>query len=214
MTKSVVEEVMALRVIREIGDDILLKKSKEVKEITPRVIELIEDMFDTMHEAGGIGIAAPQVGVLKRIAIIDSFSNTEPEDDATVGDGSSVASDTSSDKGAVGADDDETVHHGENPELNTEPLILINPVIISKDGSHIDHEGCLSVPGKKGSVTRPMKITVRAFDENMEEFELECEGLLARAICHEIDHLDGILYVDLVEGELQDITDDADDIES
>lgn len=154
---------MALRQIREIGDEILTKPCREVKEMTPRVKELIDDMFETLYNADGVGLAAPQVGVLKRIVVIDT---------------------------------------GENP------LILINPVLLESSGEQTANEGCLSVPGKCGMVTRPNYAKVRYLDENMEEQILEGEELLARAICHELDHLDGKLYVDLVEGELKDVSED------
>lgn len=153
---------MATRQIRIIGDDILTKKCKPVKEMTDRTRELIEDMFETMYEANGVGLAASQVGVLKQIVTID------------VDDGSQY--------------------------------VLINPEIIETEGSQTGPEGCLSVPGKSGTVTRPNRVRVRALNENMEEYELEGEGLLARAICHECAHLHGELYVDLVEGELMDVT--------
>lgn len=148
---------MALRNVRIQGDPVLEKKCKTVKEITPRVKELIEDMLDTMYEQNGVGLAAPQVGVLKRIVVID------------IGEG---------------------------------PYVLINPVIEETDGSQTGYEGCLSLPGKSGIVTRPNHVKVRAFDENMEEYVLEGTELLARAICHECDHLEGIMYTSLVEGEL------------
>ena len=151
---------MAIRQIRTMGDEILTKKCKTVKEMTPRTKELIEDMYDTMYQANGVGLAAPQVGILKRIVVID------------VEDGNRYA--------------------------------LINPEILETEGSQSGYEGCLSVPGKTGVVTRPMRVKVRALNEDMEPYELEGEGLLARAICHECAHLDGQLYVDLVEGELLD----------
>lgn len=154
---------MALRNIREIGDDILYKKAKEVKEITEKTRELIDDMLETMYEADGVGLAAPQVGVLKRIAVID-----------------------------VTAEQDS-------------PIVLVNPVIIHTEGEQRGSEGCLSVPGKAGIVTRPNVVRVRAFDESMQEFEIEGEELLARALIHEIEHLDGQLYLDKVEGELVDV---------
>ena len=160
---------MAIRTIREIGDPVLNKISKEVKEITPRVQDLIDDMFETMYEANGVGLAAVQVGVLKRIVVID----------------------------ATGED----------------PILLINPRIVEMSGEQEGNEACLSVPGKTGKVTRPAHIKVRAFDENMEVFELEADDLLARAICHECDHLHGGLYVDLVEGELKDVEDVAEEEE-
>lgn len=153
---------MATRQIRTIGDDILLKECKPVKGMNDRTRELIEDMFETMYEANGVGLAAPQVGILKQIVTID------------VDDGNQY--------------------------------VLINPEIIEEEGSQTGPEGCLSVPGKSGTVTRPNRVKVRALDENMEEFELEGEELLARAICHECAHLHGQLYVDLVEGELMDVT--------
>ena len=151
---------MALRKIREIGDEILLKECREVKEVTPRVRELIDDMFETLYEANGVGLAAPQVGVLKRIVIID---------------------------------------------CGDDPHVLINPRIIESSGEQTGSEGCLSVPGKAGLVTRPNYVKVVYYDENMEQQELEGTELLARAVCHELDHLDGKLYVDLVEGELKDV---------
>ena len=156
---------MALRNIREIGDDILYKKAKEVKEITEKTRDLIDDMLETMYEADGVGLAAPQVGVLKRIAVIDVTA-----------------------------------------EQNS-PIVLVNPEIIHTEGEQRGSEGCLSVPGKAGIVTRPNVVRVRAFDESMQEFEIEGEELLARALIHEIEHLDGQLYVDKVEGELVDVGD-------
>ena len=159
---------MAIREIREMGDEVLGKVCKEVKTITPRTLTLIEDMIDTMYEACGVGLAAPQVGVLKRIVVID------------VGEG---------------------------------PIILINPEILETSGEQTGSEGCLSVPGKAGTVTRPNYVKVKAMDENMEEVICEGEGLLARAFCHEIDHLDGHLYVEKVEGELHDVTYEEDDEE-
>ena len=161
---------MAIRNIREIGDEVLTKKCKEVKEMTPRTKELIEDMLETMHEANGVGLAAPQVGILKRIVVID----TTGED----------------------------------------PYILINPRIVETSGEQTGQEGCLSVPGKSGEVTRPNYVKAVALDMNMNEFELEGTELLARAICHELDHLDGHLYVEKVSGPLLDVNyDDEDDEE-
>ena len=157
---------MATRKIREIGDEVLTKPCKEVTKITLRTKVLINDMLDTMYEAMGVGLAAPQVGVLKRIVVID------------VGEG---------------------------------PIVLINPEIIETSGEQSGEEGCLSVPGKSGMVTRPDHVKVKALNEDMEEIELEGEGLLARAFCHEIDHLDGKMYVDLVEGELHDVNYEEED---
>ena len=129
--------------------------------MTPRMQTLVDDMFETMYETGGVGLAAPQVGVLRRIVVID---------------------------------------------VDEHPITLVNPVITETSGEQTGSEGCLSVPGKAGEVTRPMKVTVKAFDREMNEFTLEGEELLARAICHELDHLEGKLYVDLVEGDLYDVT--------
>lgn len=150
---------MAVREIRVQGDEVLTKVCKEVKALTPRNLVLIEDMLDTMYEAQGVGLAAPQVGILKRIVVID------------IGEG---------------------------------PIILINPEILETSGEQTGDEGCLSVPGLAGQVTRPNYVKVRALDENMEEAIYEGEGLLARAFCHEIEHLDGHLYVEKVEGELHE----------
>ena len=158
---------MAVRTIRVIGDEILYKECKPVKEMTQREEELLEDMFETMYENNGVGLAAPQVGILKQIVVID------------VDDGNQY--------------------------------VLINPEIIEEEGSQTGQEGCLSVPGKAGIVTRPQKVKVKALDENMEEFVLEGEDLLARAICHECAHLHGQLYVSLVEGELMDTTEEVEE---
>ena len=150
---------MALRQIRIMGDKVLEKTCREVTEMTPRLKELIQDMLETMYHAEGVGLAAPQVGVLRRIAVID------------VGEG---------------------------------PLIMINPQILETSGSQTGSEGCLSLPGQAGMVTRPNYVKVKALNENKEEFEVEGTEMLARAICHECDHLDGIMYVSKVEGKLYD----------
>lgn len=160
---------MAIRNIREMGDPVLNKVCKEVKEITDRTIELIDDMFDTMYEANGVGLAAPQVGILKRIVVIDVTGE--------------------------------------------EPYLLINPVILETSGEQTGNEGCLSVPGKTGVVTRPNYVKVKAYDENLKPFELEGTELLARAICHELEHLDGHLYVEKVEGDLLNVSDVYEDEE-
>lgn len=152
---------MAIRNIREIGEEVLGKKCKMVTEMTSRTKELIEDMLDTMYEANGVGLAAAQVGVLKRIFVVD----------------------------VTGED----------------PYIFVNPRILETSGEQTGHEGCLSVPGKTGIVTRPNYVKVEAYNEKMEYFVLEAEELLARAICHEYDHLDGHLYVEKVEGRLMDV---------
>ena len=158
---------MAIRSIREMGDPVLNKMCKEVKEVTPRISDLIEDMLDTMYEANGVGLAAPQVGILKRIVVID----------------------------CTGED----------------PIVMINPKILETSGEQTGHEGCLSVPGKSGVVTRPNYVKAMAYDENMEPFEIEGTELLARAICHELDHLDGHLYVEKVEGDLVQVSDEEDE---
>ena len=156
---------MAIREIRVKGDDVLTKVCKEVTKMTPRTEELIEDMIETMYEANGVGLAAPQVGVLKRIVVID------------VGDGL---------------------------------IVMINPVILETSGSQTGDEGCLSVPGKAGQVTRPNYVKVKFLNEDMEECIIEGEELLARAICHETEHLDGHLYTEKVEGLLHDVNYDED----
>ena len=155
---------MALRTIRTFGDPALEKVCRPVEKMTPRLKTLVEDMLETMYNANGVGLAAPQVGVLRRIVVIDT--------------------------------------NFEEPE----PIVLINPEIQETEGEQTGDEGCLSLPGKSGTVTRPMKVRVKAFDIDMQPFELEGEGLLARAICHECDHLDGIVYTSKVEGELRDMT--------
>ena len=154
---------MATRTIRQVGDELLTKSCKPVKYMTPRIQTLIEDMFDTMYESQAVGLAAPQVGVLKRITVIDVDENHE------------------------------------------NPLVFINPEIIAYEGEQSGEEACLSLPGKYGIVTRPKKVTVRALDFNMEEFEITGEDLLARALCHEIDHLNGELYMDLAVGGIHDV---------
>lgn len=151
---------MALREIREIGENCLSKNCKEVKEMTDRVRILIDDMIETMHDAEGVGLAAPQVGILRRIVVIDVSENGDS------------------------------------------PIVMINPEIIETRGEQRGQEGCLSVPGKVGIVTRPEYAKAKALDINMEPIIVEGEGLLARAICHELDHLDGVLYVEKVEGPL------------
>ena len=157
---------MALRTIRVEGDPVLTKKSRPVEEMTPKISELITDMLDTMYDAMGVGLAAPQVGILKRIVVID------------VGEG---------------------------------PIVLINPEILETSGEQTGDEGCLSIPGMAGQVTRPNYVKVKALDVNMEEVIYEGEELLARAFCHEIDHLDGKMYTELVEGELHKVTYDYDE---
>ncbi len=151
---------MATRQIRVMGDECLTKVCRPVTEITPRIEQLIEDMLETMYEANGVGLAAPQVGVLRRVVVID------------IGDG---------------------------------PIVMINPEIVEESGSQTGDEGCLSLPGKAGLVTRPNYVKARFTDVDGELYEVEGEELLARAICHELDHLDGHMYVEKVEGELHDM---------
>lgn len=146
------EIIMALLKVVKIGDEILRKKCREVTEITPKIKQLIDDMIDTLHKEQGAGLAAPQVGILKRICIVE----TEPE----------------------------------------KLYVLINPKIVAYYGEQEDAEGCLSIPGKWGLVRRPMGITVSALDENGNEVTHVVNGFTARAFCHEIDHLDGRLYID------------------
>ncbi|HHT87474.1 MAG TPA: peptide deformylase [Clostridiales bacterium] len=153
---------MAIRNIRTMGDSILTKVSKKVEKIDKRLLVLIDDMLDTLYDAEGVGLAAPQIGVLKRVVVIDV-----------------------------------------SEEANN-PIILINPEIIETDGCQTGDEGCLSVPGKVGTVERPNYVKVKAYDKDMKEFTLEGTELLARAICHEIDHLNGILYVEKVKDGLRD----------
>ena len=146
---------MAIRNIRKNGDSVLRKKCKVVDEINPRLLTLLADMVDTMYEADGVGLAAPQVGILKRIFVIDVYDDYGPR-------------------------------------------VFINPEILEKKGTQIDEEGCLSVPGESAEVERAKYVKVKAVNEKGEEFILEAEDLLARAIQHEYDHLEGILFVDHV----------------
>jgi len=157
---------MAIRNIRKYGDKVLTKVSKEIKEVDDKLLILIEDMIDTMYDAGGVGLAAPQVGVLKRVIVIDVS------------------------------------------EEGNEPIVLINPVILETAGEQTGEEGCLSIPGKVGTVTRPNYVKVKAFNEKMEEIIVEGTELKARALCHEIDHLNGVLYPDKAIGGLRDVTDE------
>ncbi|MCI8428192.1 MAG: peptide deformylase [Lachnospira sp.] len=159
---------MAIRNIRTLGDAILKKEAKEIKEMTPKIEQLIDDMFETMYEANGVGLAAPQVGIRKRLVVID---------------------------------------------CGEEAYVLINPVILETGGEQTGNEGCLSVPGKCGVVTRPNYVKVKAYDRDMKEYIIEGTELLARCLCHEIDHLSGIMYVDKVEGALVDVEDDEEEEE-
>lgn len=154
---------MAIRNIREAGDDVLRKKSKTVTEMTPRLKQIIEDMFETMYDAYGVGLAAPQVGILKKVVVID---------------------------------------------VEDQPYVLINPEILETSGEQTGSEGCLSLPGKHAVVTRPDYVKVKAQDADMNWYELEGTEMLARAICHECDHLEGVLYTDIMEGPLLDNEDE------
>lgn len=150
---------MAIRQIRLINDPILRKKSREVKVVNDRIKELLDDMIETMSENNGVGLAAPQVGILRRVIVVDDGNG---------------------------------------------PIKLINPEIIKKsDEEVLDSEGCLSVPNRAGEVLRPEKLVVKYIDEGNNEKEVEAEGLLARILCHEIDHLNGVLFVDIMEEELE-----------
>lgn len=160
---------MALRTIRIAGDPVLTKVCRPVTKMSPRYQELIDDMFETMYEANGVGLAAPQVGILRRIVVID----------------------------CTGED----------------PICMINPKIVEQDGEQTGEEGCLSLPGKSGIVTRPMHVIVECLDRNMNPVKLEGEGLLARAMCHEIDHLDGHMYMELAQGGVHDVSYDEEEYE-
>lgn len=152
---------MALRTIRIQGDPVLEKVCREITEVTPKIETLASDMLETMYDACGVGLAAPQVGILRRMVVID------------VGEG---------------------------------PMIMINPVILETGGEQTGDEGCLSLPGKAGQVTRPNYVKAKYYDLDMNEVIVEGEELLARAICHELDHLDGHMYTEKVEGALHDVT--------
>jgi len=160
---------MAIRNIRIMGDPVLTKVCKEVTEVNDRTLELIDDMFETMYDANGVGLAAPQVGILKRIAVIDVTYE--------------------------------------------DPILLINPVIVETSGEQTGSEGCLSYPGKCGDVSRPNYVKVEYYDENMEKQVIEGTELLARALCHEIEHLDGHMYVEKVIGEIHNVGEDMEEIE-
>lgn len=148
---------MAIRKIVEIGDEKLRKKAKPVEKFDLRLRLLLKDMADTMHKAEGVGLAAPQVGILRRVVVVD---------------------------------------------VDGELVELVNPEIIAAEGEECAAEGCLSIPGRSGLVIRPSKVTVRAQNGKGETFEVTGEGYRARAFCHELDHLDGILYVDKMEREI------------
>ena len=161
LEKTSIEIKMAIRKIREEGDEILKKKSRPVEEINEKIQELIDDMLETMYKANGVGLAAVQVGVLKQVIVID------------IGDGN-------------------------------EPLILINPKIIKEKGTQEVEEGCLSFPNKFAKVIRPMEVTVEAINREGKTFKVKAKELLAQAISHEVDHLNGIVFVDqMIQGTLE-----------
>ena len=152
---------MAIREIRKDGDEILRKKSREVEEIDDRIRELLDDMLETMHASNGVGISAVQVGILKRLVVIDLYDGNKP-------------------------------------------LKLVNPVIVKAKGEQEVEEGCLSFPNQYAKMIRPEEIVAEALDENGKKIKIKAKGLLAQAICHEVDHLDGILFVDnMIPGTLQ-----------
>lgn len=146
---------MAIRQIREDGDEILRKKSKEVEEVNDKIRQILDDMEETMHKYNGVGLAAPQIGLLKRLVVIDLYD----------------------DRGTIK---------------------LVNPEIIKEKGTQEVEEGCLSFPNKYGKIVRPAEVKVKALDENGREIKISAKGLLAQALSHEIDHLNGILFVDKV----------------
>lgn len=152
---------MALREVRLDGDPILRKKSREVDEVTDRIRMTLDDMLETMYHTDGVGLAGPQIGILRRIIVIDDRDEDGPG-----------------------------------------PLKMINPVISNREGSCLGAEGCLSVPNRSGMVERPESLHVEYLDENGEEQSMDVEGFLARIICHEVDHLDGVLYIDIMEEEI------------
>ena len=153
---------MGIRKIVTLGDEALRKNCKKQDKFDRKLATLLKDMADTMYKAEGVGLAAPQVGILRRIAVVDVTED----------------------------------HSG--------LLEMINPEIISREGHQTGREGCLSLPGRQGVVTRPMKVTVRFQDRNGDPYELETEGFEARAVCHELDHLDGRLYIDVMDRELSE----------
>jgi len=159
------KQIMAIRIIRQEGDEILKKKSREVEKIDEKVLELIQDMIETMHKLDGVGLAAVQVGVLKRIVVIDLYEEGVP------------------------------------------PYIFINPEIVKEKGEQTVDEGCLSFPNKFAKIVRPKEVTLRALNEKGEKIEIKAKDLLAQAICHEVDHLNGIVFVDkIIPGTLETST--------
>ena len=156
---------MAIRIIREEGDEILKKKSREVEVIDEKIHILIEDMIETMHKLNGVGLAAVQVGVLKKVIVIDLY------------------------------------------EEGVKPYILINPVILKTKGEQTVEEGCLSFPNKFAKIVRPKEVTVEALNEKGKKIKIDAKDLLAQAICHEVDHLNGEVFIDkIIPGTLEVVT--------
>ena len=152
---------MAVRIVREDGDEILRKKSREVETVDDKIRDLLDDMVDTMHKYNGVGLSAVQVGILKRVVVIDLYD----------------------DKG---------------------PIKMVNPVIIKTKGEQEVEEGCLSFPNQYARLIRPMEVVAEALNENGEKIKIKAKGLLAQAICHELDHLDGVLFIDhMISGTLE-----------
>lgn len=152
---------MAVRIVREDGDEILRKKSREVETVDDKIRNLLDDMVDTMHKYNGVGLSAVQVGILKRVVVIDLYD----------------------DKG---------------------PIKMVNPVIIKTKGEQEVEEGCLSFPNQYARLIRPMEVVAEALNENGEKIKIKAKGLLAQAICHELDHLDGVLFIDhMIPGTLE-----------
>ena len=163
---------MAIRIVRENGDEILRKKSREVEVVDDRIRELLDDMVETLHSYNGVGLAGPQIGILKRIVVIDLYD----------------------DKG---------------------PIKLVNPRIVKQKGEQEVEEGCLSFPNQFAKIIRPAEVTIEALNENGKKVKIKGEGLLAQAISHEIDHLDGILFVDkIIPGTLEYVSPDSNKDES
>ena len=154
---------MAIRNIRKNGDEILRKKSREVEKVDEKIKELVKDMIETMYKNNGVGLAAPQVGILKRVVVIDLYDNNGP-------------------------------------------IVLINPEIIKEKGEQEVEEGCLSFPNQFAKIIRPAEVTVKALDEDGKEIKIKAKELLAQAISHEVDHLEGILFVDkIIPGTLETV---------
>ncbi|MDR0874844.1 MAG: peptide deformylase [Clostridiales Family XIII bacterium] len=192
---------MALRKIVYDGEPLLRKQSREVKDITPRIRTLIEDMWETLYVENGVGLAAPQVGVLRRVIVIDT---TPPPDDSDEDD--EAKSDDDGMDSPVKPANDSVDEAPPVPQKYT----LINPELVwVSEETQCSKEGCLSVPGRIATVTRPAKVRVKALDEEGQPIDIEADGLLAKALQHEIDHLNGIVIVDIAD-EVEDVRSDKD----